>query len=111
MRSKFIFAVVVASVISSCGNENSSSYSGSSYEKTETINGVYTYTESGFKTSITISGSRWTGRTTLYGSTTYENGIVDGKDLYDDSGFAKVGYVNNGRITTSMGGKRVTLEK
>ena len=77
----------------------------------ESINGVYSYTEDNFEASITISESSWSGRITIYGSTEYDRGIMNGTDLYDDSGYAKIGYVSNGRIVTSLGGQSVSLDK
>ena len=77
----------------------------------ESIDGVYSYTEPNFEAYITISGSSWTGRTTLYGETEYERGIMNGSDLYDESGYVRIGYAQSGSLVTSLGGQRVTLKK
>ena len=50
---------------------------------------------------LTIRGSRWTAITKLdYGDTEYQSGIVNGKDLYDETGMLKLGFVsgNTARI-------------
>ncbi|MBM3453502.1 MAG: hypothetical protein FJX84_10250 [Bacteroidetes bacterium] len=44
---------------------------------------------------LTISGSRWFATSQLgYDSPEYQNGVVRGNDLYDDSGIIKIGYVS-----------------
>ena len=50
---------------------------------------------------LVISGSRWSTVSQLtYDSPQYENGVVDGTDLYDETATIKVGYVsgNSARI-------------
>jgi len=82
--------------------------------------GTYTYEDSSASLEITVSGSMWSGKTVLksgFGdaydteNTEYQSGIVKGSDLYDDSGYVKIGYVDGNTLTTSMGGNRVTLSK
>lgn len=77
----------------------------------ESVDGVYSYAEPNFEAVITISGSSWSGRTTLYGRTEYDRGIVRGNDLYEESGYSKIGYVGKERVVTSLGGKRLTMKK
>ena len=44
---------------------------------------------------LTISGNRWSARSQLGSdSQEYQNGVVNGNDLYDDSGMIKIGYVS-----------------
>ncbi len=44
---------------------------------------------------LTISGIRWSATSQLgYDSPEYQNGVVKGNDLYDDSGMIKIGYVS-----------------
>ena len=95
----------------SCVNDSASSSNNTETQTFESIDGTYSYEETGFFTSITVRGSSWTGKTTLYGSSEYESGLMQGKDLYDSSGYAKIGYVNGKTIYTSMGGKSVHLSK
>jgi hypothetical protein len=50
---------------------------------------------------LVVSGSRWSTVSQLtYDSPQYENGVVDGTDLYDETATLKVGYVsgNTARI-------------
>jgi hypothetical protein len=65
----------------------------------ESIDGVYTgfQTVSGLKlvAKLTISGDQWSAVSQLeYDSPEYQNGIVKEKDLYDNSGMVKIGYVS-----------------
>ena len=81
---------------------NSESNSSAQQEKTkveDNIDGVYSGTQniSGLElvAKLTISGSRWSATSQLsYDSPEYQNGVVKGNDLYDDSGMIKIGYVS-----------------
>ena len=88
--------------------------------ETESIDGTYYFNDNSTSLEITISGNSWTGKTifkTGFGDTydaekaEYQNGIVKGKDLYDNSGYAKIGTINGNLINTSIGGNTVTLRK
>lgn len=97
-------AILFASIILiSCSNGgNSESNSSTQLEQTKAedkIDGVYSGTQniSGLKlvAKLTISGSRWSATSQLgYDSPEYQNGVVKGNDLYDDSGMIKIGYVS-----------------
>lgn len=73
-------------------------------EKEETINGIYSNIEKiggrNFKYTINIFGDLWESslEPELFGESEYERGIVKGKNLYDNSGFIKVGYVYNNTV-------------
>ena len=81
---------------------NSESNSSTQQEETkeeENIDGIYSGTQniSGLElvAKLTISGSRWSATSQLgYDSPEYQNGVVKGNDLYDDSGMIKIGYVS-----------------
>jgi hypothetical protein len=99
-------------VLSSCGNPSNSDDSGSNTSGQEeqlmedtSIDGVYSgsMSISGLElvAELTISGNRWSARSQLGSdSQEYQNGVVNGNDLYDDSGMIKIGYVsgNTARI-------------
>ena len=80
-----------------------------------------TYTNSTGESSITINGSSWSGLVVIesdfgsqYNETLRSNGIVHGDDLYDDSGYVKIGYISSypsKSIITTLGGSRITLYK
>ena len=117
-RKSILFAAMCAGFSIACSNSNSGGvgeseisdgYANESYESNP--NGTYTYSEENFETRITVSGSRWTGSTTLYGDTEYDNGVVKGNSIYDESGMVEIGYINGDALSTSLGGKRVTLRK
>ena len=97
---------------SSTSSRNSSSSSSSS----TSINGTYTNKGS----SITISGNQWFGKLAIetgFGAAydeqnaQYSSGKVKAKDLYDESGYVKIGYVTGNSLKTSIGGQRITLRK
>ena len=101
-----LISIVFAS-IASCGQSNKHKKSENNSESTKTdqmnesenIDGVYSGTQSisGLElvAKLTISGNSWTATSQLgYDSPEFQNGIVNGKDLYDESGMVKVGYVN-----------------
>ena len=89
-------------------------------QESESINGVYSYTGGDAKSEIVIMESTWTGSFTFVsgfgaeydsGNTEYQSGIVRGKDLYDESGYVKIGYVQGRSLTTTVGGQYLTLRK
>jgi hypothetical protein len=82
------------------------------------INGLYQYTDESVRMAITVNGDNWRGSTTIitgmgddYDKTEYESGIVNGSDLYESTGYVKIGYINGSSLTTSIGGSSVTLTK
>ena len=99
-------------LFNACSNNSSTSkasdsdYSGHSSssqqeqsKEVESTDGVYTGSQniSGLElvARLTISGSRWSATSQLGSdSPEYQNGVVVGKDLFDDSGMIKIGYVS-----------------
>ena len=85
---------------SNSGNsEKNSSNQKEQAKEDDNIDGVYSGTKniSGLEllAKLTISGSRWSASSQLgYDSPEYQNGVVKGNDLYDDSGMIKIGYVS-----------------
>lgn len=91
---------------SSTSKASDSDYSGHSSssqqeqsKEVESADGVYTGSQniSGLElvARLTISGSRWSATSQLGSdSPEYQNGVVVGKDLFDDSGMIKIGYVS-----------------
>ncbi|MBM3455511.1 MAG: hypothetical protein FJX80_10230 [Bacteroidetes bacterium] len=85
---------------SNSGNSNSNSSKQMEQTKVEdAIDGVYSGSQniSGLElvAKLTISGSRWSATSQLgYDSPEYQNGVVKGNDLFDDSGMIKIGYVS-----------------
>lgn len=118
MKNKFIPLVLIALILSvaitGCGGGSSNSNAPGTSIKTESksgnqpantkkeetsINGVYTGSQniSGLELTarLTVSGNRWSATSQITGdSPEYQNGIVQGSDLYDDSGSIKIGYVS-----------------
>lgn len=108
-----IIAFSVGSLLfNACGNNSNKSNSSDSEKssgnspsqqeqskKDESIDGVYTGSQniSGLElvAKLTISGNQWSATSQLeYDSPEYQSGVVQGKDLYDDSGMIKIGYVS-----------------
>ena len=111
IRAIALFSIGVVLLISCNGNttlnnsSNSSNSGNSSSIKTEqpkeveSINGVYSGSQSvsgiEFVAKLTVSVNRWSATSKLGDdSPEYQNGVVNGKDLYDDSGMIKIGYVS-----------------
>jgi hypothetical protein len=88
--------------------------------KEESVDGLYTYEDNSAKLSIRVSGSSWSGKTLIVSgfgeeydnqNAQYDNGIIKGKELFENSGMVKVGYISGNSLTTSIGGQSVTLRK
>ena len=88
---------------SKASDSDYSSHSSSSQleqsKEVESTDGVYTGSQniSGLElvARLTVSGSRWSATSQLGSdSPEYQNGVVVGKDLFDDSGMIKIGYVS-----------------
>ena len=65
------------------------------YEGTQNISGLL------LEAKLVIRGNRWSATSQLgYDGPELQNGVVQGTDLYDDSGMLKIGYVsgNSARI-------------
>lgn len=117
-----VFALIILLIASGCGNnsEKSNNAKSTNTQVEETINGTYTYSDNSVELEITISEDSWYGKTMIvtgFGSeydsqnAQYDNGTVNGNDLYDNSGMVKIGYVSGKSLTISIGGQRVTLRK
>jgi hypothetical protein len=88
--------------------------------KEESVDGLYTYEDNSTKLSIRVSGSSWSGKTLIVSgfgeeydnqNAQYDNGIIKGKELFENSGMVKIGYISGNSLTTSIGGQTVTLRK
>ena len=122
MKSKFLMMACGLMAFQGCSNQaddQSQSYhddsgiieSDNDNALNDDISGTYVYSEDNFEARITISGSNWSGVTILYGESQYDNGVVIGNSIYDDSGLVEVGYVNGYGLVTTLGSTRVTLMK
>ena len=83
-------------------------------------NGVYLYVDNSVEIQIIISEDVWNGKTKIISglgdeydnsNIEYESGIVKGNDLYESSGFVKIGVVENKLLKTSIGGNSITLTR
>ena len=92
--------------------------SASSSKKSTSINGTYSLNAGDGELTITISGNIWRSKfvmVTGFGSAydnqnaEYDRGIVKGNDLFDESGYVKVGYVSGSGSTLRFG--NYTLSK
>ena len=116
------FVASGALIIGSGDSSNSSSPSKSTSKSNikKTINGVYSYSDNSAKSTITVSGTRWSGKLIIitgFGSSydnsnaSYNNGIVKDGILYDDSGWVELGSANGTSLTMPIGSSRVTHYK
>jgi hypothetical protein len=111
--------MVMTLITDMCGI-SSNSQGNSEASSTSGIDGDYIYDDNSGKIEINIIGNTWYGNTTMksgfgadYDSQNaiYQNGTLQGNDLYDETGFVKIGYVNGSTLITSIGGNNVTLQK
>jgi hypothetical protein len=124
---KINIACIIAFMVIGCRNNSSnenidqSAISNSSVETiSENINGTYYLENNSVSLEITVSGNTWVGKTLIktgfgdaYDSENaeYQNGIMKENNLYDDSGYVKIGYVHGSSLTTTVSGQSVTLSK
>jgi hypothetical protein len=87
-------------------DESTESFSNSSSSSSSnSIDGTYNSSVSGGgaggEFSVSIYGDSWSSilKINSYDNGTYEYGTVRGKNLYDESGFVKVGYVSGNTVT------------
>lgn len=117
-----VFALIILLIASGCKNnsEKSTNSKSANTQVDETIDGTYTYSDNSVELEITIRGDSWYGKTMIvtgFGSdydsqnAQYDNGTVNGNDLYESSGMVEIGYISGKSLTTSIGGQRVTLRK
>ncbi len=102
------------------GNYESNSPSQQEEPQQESSNGLYSYEDNSAKLSIRVSDESWSGKTLIVSgfgeeydnqNAQYENGIVKGKELFDNSGMVKIGYISGNSLTTSISGQSLTLRK
>lgn len=76
-------------------------------KKPKSNNGTYTYETSDGYLTLTIRGNSWSSKFVIrtgFGeaydnqNAQYDRGLVNGNDLYDSSGYVKIGSVSNGRV-------------
>jgi len=117
---RLIYFVIPFFVFISCGDGSSGNKSNAinNSSSSNSLNG--TYTNSSGECRIIVSGARWSGKIVIetgFGSAydqqnaQYSNGIIKDDDLYDESGYVKIGYISNNSLTTILGGKSITLYK
>lgn len=107
-------------IFSSCTTRQEDQGTKQGSKKIETIDGNYSFEDNSILFEISINGDKWFGKTTIisgFGSdydnqqATYENGTMSGNDLYESRGIVQVGYVDGDYIHTSVGNRRITLQK
>ena len=86
----------------------------------EPINGNYFYEGSDAKCKILVIGDLWTGSFTFvsgFGAeydasqAEFQTGVVRGKEIFDESGLVKIGYIEGKYLTTTVGGQYITLKR
>ena len=87
-------------------------------EASHNINGTYTYKDDSAELEITVRENTWTGKTRIitgmgeeYDKIEYESGVVKGNELFESSGYVKIGYISGNSLTTTIGGSQVVLRK
>ncbi|GAB1350885.1 hypothetical protein MASR1M107_31000 [Ignavibacteriales bacterium] len=92
-------------------NEESSGKIGGTSRDYNDINGIYSFKNSEMSARITILGDKWFGNHKIMGELEVETGLVKGKDLMDESGFVKVGFVSGNKLHTTLFNRQITLRK
>ena len=115
------FPLVALLFLCSCSNSSSDNQSfKSNQKKSISLAGIYSYADASAKSTITVSGSRWSGKLVIitgFGSSydnsnaSYSSGIVKDGKLYDDSGYIELGPVNGTSLSIPIGSSRVTHYK
>jgi hypothetical protein len=67
-----------------------------------------------------VVGEQWTGSFTFvsgFGAeydasqAEFQTGLVRGNEIFDESGYVKIGYIEGKNLTTTVGGQYITLRK
>ena len=86
----------------------------------ETVNGNFFYEGLDAKCKILVMGDLWTGSFTFvsgFGAeydashAEFQTGVVRGKEIFDESGLVKIGYIEGNNLTTTVGGQYITLKR
>lgn len=108
--------------VNSSSNEQSQGGNGDplSESQNQSPDGIYIYSDNSVNIRIAINGNRWRGKTTIISgfgadndnqNAQYDNGVVNGTTLFDESGYVEIGHVNGRTLTTSISNQSVTLRK
>lgn len=93
-------------------NINTATKSKKSTIQTQSVNGVYKYSDSSVKSTVNVSSKSWTGKLVIVtgfgdsydnSNASYSNGIVTNGKLYDSSGYVQIGSVNGRSLSFSSG--------
>jgi len=118
MKRIFSLCVVLCCVLLGCsGSEtnteiNNSMNSNKSSAQTQTVNGVYKYSDSSVKSTVTVSGNSWRGKLVIVtgfgdsydnSNASYSNGVVKNDKHYDSSGYVQIGSVNGRSLSFTSG--------
>jgi len=86
----------------------------------ETINGTYIYDGSDAKCKISVFGDQWVGSFTIVSGfgdeydasqAEFQTGVVRSNEIFDESGFVKIGYIDGKILTTTVGGQYISLKR
>ncbi len=91
-----------------------------SKSQNQSPDGIYIYADNSVNIRIAINGNRWRGKTMIISgfgaendnqNAQYDNGVVNGTTLFDESGYVEIGHVNGRNLTTTISNQSVTLRK
>jgi len=91
-----------------------------SESQNQSPDGIYIYADNSVNIRIAINGNRWRGKTMIISgfgadndnqNAQYDNGVVNGNTLFDESGYVEIGRVNGRNLTTTISNQSVTLRK
>jgi len=89
-------------------------------QEEETVHGTYIYDGSDVKCKISVFEDNWIGSFTIVSGfgddydasqAEFQSGVVRGKEIFDESGFVKIGTVDGKILTTTVGGRYISLKR
>ena len=115
-----LYFLILFFLLYSCSyfpSNNTENNDQSSLDKNEqSINGVYSYSDSSLESVITVSGNSWHGKLVIksgFGSSydnfnaSYSGGVVRNGVLYDESGYIELGVLSGNTLSMPIGSTRV----
>ena len=119
-----LYFLILFFLLYSCSyfpSNNTENNDQSSLDKNEqSINGVYSYSDSSLESVITVSDNSWHGKLVIksgFGSSydnfnaSYSGGVVRNGVLYDESGYIELGVLSGNTLSMPIGSTRVTHHK
>ena len=118
MKSVFSLCILLFVFLSACSssekntNMNTPNNVKKSVVQTEGVSGIYKYSDSSVKSTVTVSSTSWRGKLVIVtgfgdsydnSNASFSNGMVKNGKLYDSSGYVQIGSVNGRSLSFNSG--------